>query len=361
MTKIIKAVSILLSTLILLVAAVATLIYAITFHPKPIQAAAVTCPADTPTLTAGQSVKVFNYNVQYFAGKDYVFYYDVADEAGPDTRPSPEAISKTFDGIAALIRQENPDVLLLQEVHEGAKATDYENQTERLLSLIGDQYPCYSEAFYWQAKFVPHPSIMGSVGMKLVTLSKYKLQSAQRYQLTKMDSDPVTKAFNLKRAILTTEMPVQGGEPLIAMNTHLDAFSQGMDTMDRQVAEVATLLEATQQPWFIGGDFNLLPPDQYAVLPDHQQIWYNPETEIAPLVRQYPSIPSMANVSGSDRERWFTHYPNDPLVKGPDRTIDYIFYDSRLTLEESSVIQDEAITLSDHLPVTAVFALPEAN
>ena len=39
----------------------------------------------------------------------------------------------------------------------------------------------------------------------------------------------------------------------------------------------------------------------------------------------YPSVPSCSETDGPDASAWFTHFPNDPRVKGPDRTIDYLF------------------------------------
>lgn len=342
-------------------------IYSLTYHPKTIENVGYVCPTDTPSLTSGQSIKVLSYNVQYFAGKDYVFYYDLDNDAGPDTRPSAEAIEKTVTSIAKLILSESPDILLLQELHDGAKATDYKNQTALLMSKLNSNYPCYSEAFYWKADFVPHPAIMGSVGMKLLTLSKYKIDAGTRHQLSLMESDPVTQAFNLKRAILVTEFPMTNNESnngqitdnkFVAMNTHLDAFSQGMNTMEKQVSEVDKLLSATIHPWIIGGDFNLLPPNQFTSLVKSQQNLYKEESEIAPLTRRYASVPSMPNVNSEDKANWYTHYPNDPGVLGPDRTIDYIFYDRSLTLVDSQVMHGVTHRYSDHLPLVATYQLP---
>jgi hypothetical protein len=59
-----------------------------TFHPPAVASEAVVCPADAPELTPGQAVKVLSWNIQYLAGKDYVFWYDLFDESGPDDRPS---------------------------------------------------------------------------------------------------------------------------------------------------------------------------------------------------------------------------------------------------------------------------------
>ncbi|NNC91171.1 MAG: endonuclease/exonuclease/phosphatase family protein [Acidimicrobiia bacterium] len=333
-----------------------------TFHPRSVQDEAVTCPADTPELKAGESVKVLSWNVQYMAGKDYVFWYDLFDESGPDERPSTEAIATTFDEVARIIAEESPDVILLQEVDDGASRTDREDQLERLLGLLPGEYACSASAFYWKARFVPHSRIMGSVGMKLSTISRYRITEATRYQLPAMPSDPLTRQFDLKRAILEIRLPVTGGVDFVALNTHLDAFAQGSDTMQRQVALVGSnlrALSAAGNPWVIGGDFNLLPPGpQYANLPVDQRVYYQPRSELAVLTDAYPVVPSVADANGPAAAAWFTHYPNDPTVSGPDRTIDFVFYSPVLELGGHRVRADDTLAVSDHLPVIATFSLP---
>lgn len=352
----IKALNILAISLVVITLILAGLVYLLTFHPAPVQSEATICPNDAPLYSENQPLKVVSYNVQYMAGKDYVFFYDLLDNSGPDTRPSPEAIQTTLTGIADLINTMDADVLLLQELHDNNVATDHQNQTELMLEKIGDTYPCYSEAYYWKAGFVPLPEIMGSVGMKLVTLSKYRLENAERHQLSLIPSDPITQAFNLKRAVLTTELPTQQGNRWTLLNTHLDAFSQGTNTMAQQVEEVNTLLQsANDQPWIIGGDFNLLAAGEYEQLEAWQQAYYNPQTELTRLHDQYRSVPSLEQMAGPDDADWYTHFPNDPRADGPDRTIDYLFYSPALTLIDSEVVQGAATTLSDHLPVVGVF------
>ncbi|MDR9450303.1 MAG: endonuclease/exonuclease/phosphatase family protein, partial [Acidimicrobiia bacterium] len=70
----------LLAVVVLLVAAV----WLTTFHPRSVRTEAVDCPEDARTLRPGQSVEVMSWNVQYMAGKGYVFWYDLFDESGPD-------------------------------------------------------------------------------------------------------------------------------------------------------------------------------------------------------------------------------------------------------------------------------------
>ncbi len=352
------------ATLLVLVVVLAAAIRLTTFHPPAEAAEAVTCPDDAPVLEPGGSVTVLNWNVQYFAGKDYVFWYDLLDGSGPDERPSAAAIDETLDEVARVILEVEPDVVLLQEVDDGADRTDGEDQLAELLQRLPTTagYVCHASATYWDAAFVPHPRIMGSVGMKLSTVSRWALDDATRYQLAQMPSDLLTRQFDIRRAILETRLPITGGEDLVLLNTHLDAFAQGTDTMEQQVAQTRQLLDeltAAETPWVLGGDMNLLPPgDQYEQLGPAQQDYYAPDSELAVLTDTYASVPSLEEANGPDAARWFTHWPNDPAVDGPDRTIDFLFHSPLLELGDHTVRQDDTLQVSDHLPVIATYELP---
>ncbi|SED47373.1 endonuclease/exonuclease/phosphatase family protein [Pseudomonas anguilliseptica] len=352
-----------LSLLILasLLCVLAALIYSLTWHPAAREAAPVSCQTNAPQLQPGQALKVMTWNIQYLAGKRYVFWYDLADGSGPDQRPSAEDLAFTLDEVARILRDEQPDIVLLQELHNGAKATDYQNQLALLHERLSDLYPCSSQAYYWKAALVPHPQILGSVGMQLGTLSRFQISRAERLQLPLMPADPISRQFNLKRALLVSHLPVRGGGELVAINTHLDAFAQGNDTMQRQVAMTSSLLDQLQAdgtPWVIGGDFNLLPPGQYQRLPASQRSWYSPNSELQQLAERYPMVPSLEQANGAEQARWYTHYPNDPAVRGPDRTLDYLFHSPQLTLLDSQVRQHDSLGISDHLPVLARLLLP---
>lgn len=242
-----------------------------TYHPKAILNEPVRSRGTAPELQAGQRLKVLNWNVQFMAGKNYVFFFDEWDGSGPDKRPARNDIEATWVEVLRVIKDEDPDVLILQEIHVGSASTDREDQVHRLVDSLPPEYSCWTSAWYWKASFVPHPKIMGSAGMKLVILSKYKIDSAVRYQLPLMPNDPLTRQFNFKRAVLEARLPVQGGNVLSLMNIHMDAFAQGSDTMERQVDYVVRLLGETEKAgrsFVITGDFNLVPPGlSYSRLP----------------------------------------------------------------------------------------------
>ena len=348
--------------LILLVGFLVLLIWFMNFYPARVTAADVVCEENAPVLQSGQTFKVMTYNVQYMAGKNYVFFYDLPGDSGPDERPSAEDITLTLAEVARVIREEDPDAILLQEVDDGSARTDKEDQLARLMELLPAEYACQTSTFYWKSAFVPHGRIMGAIGHKMSVVSKYQITASTRYQLPLAPSDLLTQQFSPKRAILEARMPVNGGPDFLLMTTHLEVANRGPEVKEAEIAQIDTHLVGLNQagnPWVLGGDFNLLPPGGYELLPAEQTAnYFRPNTELGPIFEKYAVIPGAAEVSGDGYEDWFTMFVNDPRTTAPDRTLDYIFYSGDLTLMDGVVRQGDTWTISDHLPVIAVFRLP---
>jgi endonuclease/exonuclease/phosphatase family metal-dependent hydrolase len=202
---------------------------------------------------------------------------------------------------------------------------------------------------------------MGAVGQKLSIISKYRLEQAARYQLSPAPVDPLTQQFSEKRAILEARLPVESGPDFVVLNTHLEVSRQGTKVKQKEIAQIDERLLALNQagyPWLLGGDFNLLPPGQYDRLPEDQQWHFRPETELKKLFDNYQVVPGQANLNSTEYAKWFTMFPNDPRITGPDRTVDHIFFADSLTLTKAYVRQKDTLHISDHLPVIAEFKLP---
>lgn len=352
----------LLTTIIIAVLGITILVYSLTFHPSDLQEEKVTCKENTPTLQAGQTIKVLNWNVQFMAGKKYIFFFDVPNGNGPHERPESSEIAKTLAGVARIIKDEKPDIILLQEMDEDAKRTDNQDQLVELMKLLPEEYSCSASAFYWRNKYLPHPRVKGSTGLKLSTISKYKIESAVRHALAIIPADPITKQFGLKRAVLEAKMPISNSKYISAMNTHLDAFAHGYDTMQRQVEYLKNLFNKRNEEkidWFIGGDFNLLPPNfDLATLYKTHQEFYSPKSEISVLFDSFKSAVPLEAMEGKDKEQFYTHIANDPDLQGKaDRTIDYIFHSNGIQTKSYRVRQNDTKEISDHLPLIVEFQI----
>jgi endonuclease/exonuclease/phosphatase family metal-dependent hydrolase len=332
----------------------------ITWRPPAKQPETVACLEAAPLLQPGQSLKILCWNVQFLAGKNYVFWYEHPHSGHGHERPTPADIRATMKAAARIIAAENPDIILLQEVDDGARRTDYEDQLAALCKLISKDYRCFSTAFYWKADFVPHPRIMGAVGLKLATLSKYRIDTAIRHQLAPLPENIIRRQFNLKRAVLETRLLQTNGAIFTVFNTHLEAFGQKTDVMQKQVAQLTTLLKQTSfGGWIMGGDFNLLPPGKaWLRLPPEDRKLFRRETELAPLYEVYQAVPALEEVSGEDYEKWYTHTPNGQKIIKPDRTIDYIFAADNVTVGTHYVRQHDTLNISDHLPMIVEITVP---
>jgi len=327
-------------------------------HPKDGSEVKVYFRADAPSLRRSQKLKVMTYNVQFLAGKNYVFFFDIPDYSGPDGYVTMKDIVATADGLSKMIADEAPDVILFQELDEGSRRTNYQDQLALLLDRLPGEYCCYTSAFYWKLKFAPHPKLLGPLGMKTVILSKYKIAKAEIHNLPILPVNFYLRQFSGQKLILQALMPVDDGSQVAVMSTHLDAFTIGSDVMIRQLGKLRehiTGLEAQNIPWVLGGDFNLLPPGQYKKLIESHRTYYNPDNELTSFYQEYQIVPSLDNVNGTDAPKWYTFSGNDPALSGPDRTLDYIVYSNKLKLLDSHVRQSDTQKLSDHLPVVATF------
>ena len=354
---------IILYTLLIVLTTLFVAIRLVTFHPPRAGPVAVTSPEAAPTLKAGQTLKVLSWNVQFMAGKNNLFWFDLPDQSGPDARPSREDISATLNEVARVIREEKPDIIFLQEIADGHAATDGEDQLARLLTLLPREYVCHTSAFYVWSAFVPRRQVLGAVGIKLSILSKYKISHAVRHQLAQTPADWLTRQFSPRRAVLEAHLPVQGGADFVAFVTHLDPLAKGTDILTRQLGVVQNLMRAASlagQPWAFGGDFNLLPPDSqaFARLNESQKRFYDSPSELSALMPRAQSVPSFAECSGPEFAQWLTHNPNDVGPTQLDKTIDYIFFADEIKIGAHSVRQHDTLKISDHLPVLAEIQLP---
>ena len=317
----------------LVLALLLALVYGLAWRPAAREAAAVDCNARAPVLQPGQALKVMTWNVQYLAGEQSV----------------------ALEEVVRVLREERPDVVLLQELQDGANA----DQLALLQARLGQLYPCRSQAHYRKAGAIPEPWNIGAADLKLGTLSRYRIDRAERLQLPQLPANPLRGPFNPQRALLVSYLPVRGGGRVAAINTQLDGFAANDDTRRRQVAMTARLLARLQHdgtPWLLGGDLNPLPPEQQPrpAVGSHGDA----ADALGRLAGSYPMIPSLEQASGPRQAAWHTHFAQDGHEPGVGRTLDYLLHSPLLTPLDARVRQHDTRGIAEHLPVLARLLLP---
>jgi endonuclease/exonuclease/phosphatase family metal-dependent hydrolase len=327
------------------------------YHPRPIEPLEAHNSETASPLLPGQRIRVVSYNVQFLAGIGYHFFY----EGGPDTLVTRDDIEANAAWVSAFLAKTNPDLVLLQEVDNGARRTSYLNELTLLRNALPPELQNYVATYYWKSKFVPHPKILGSAGTMLVIFSRYRLGNARRYQLPRTPGNFIENDFNLKRAILEVELPMADGGLLTILNTHLEAFPKNTNVMERQIRKVLerlNWLSEQNQPWILGGDFNLLPPGQAARLPPEARGIHREPSEIGLVYKRYSGVPILKEAVGDQMERCFTFTQRSGQDRIPVRTLDYLFSGPMVTIERYSVQQENMLNVSDHLPLIAEAVLP---
>ncbi len=332
--------------------------------PRLYEAAEPTA-AEPPT-----SLVVMDWNVK-FGGARIDFFFDCFGERVLMTR---DEVVTNLEGLAAKIREVNPDVLLLQEVDVNSKRSAFLDQLQWLLDHTELNHAVY--ASHWQADFIPSDGL-GAMDNGSAILSRWPIAEAERHALPlRTDQSSLTRYFYLRRNVLSArlELPAgsAAGRDVWVVNVHTDAYGED-GTKLRHIDGFSDVMNALDDAGAVvigGGDLNALPPgaeQQHdfpdSVCEDEEFIAddYRPEADwLDPLFARYAHFVPLADIQ-ADNARHFTH-----TVDGRgywNRQLDYLFTNQTWRAGSGVVHQDRAtglptMPLSDHAPIVGEVVLP---
>lgn len=213
--------------------------------------------------------------------------------------------------IAALIKQEDADIVALQEVDKGVARTARRDCPAELAALTG--MTCvFSNNFHYQG---------GEYGNAVLTKFQVKHWTNHHYQMLRP---------NEQRGILQLTLEVHGRE-LVFLNTHIDYRSDDSERW-KNLSEIEELARQYQDaPIIMCGDFNSTPDSRI-----HQR-----------LAKTF--IDSWQQIGPG--EGWTIP------VKTPRRRIDYIWHSEVGNIEPVRIWIPHS-EASDHLPVVAELKFP---
>jgi endonuclease/exonuclease/phosphatase family metal-dependent hydrolase len=214
------------------------------------------------------------YNIGFGAySQDYTFFMDTGyDDEGNETvgyyskAKSKDEVLFNTNGAISTVSSLGADFMFLQEVDIDSTRSYHINQNK----MITDAFTSYDNdyAVNFHTAFLPYPiyDMHGSVKSSITTLSRYKLQSAQRKEYTVSTS--LSKLFDLDRCFSVSTVQVENGKTLYLVNSHMSAYDKGGTIREKQMEELNTFLEECKRNGdyvIVGGDFN------------HDLITYNPD------------------------------------------------------------------------------------
>lgn len=216
-----------------------------------------------------------------------------------------------IEAIAKVIRQQNPDLVALQEVDVNTSRSGTSlNQAEELGRLTG------MNAYFGKA--IDYGG--GEYGVAI--LSKYPLSDIKNRPL------PSAAGTNGEpRTLLSATVSLPRNKQIIFASTHLDAQRNDANRQ-LQIKKILELVKQETLPVIIAGDFNAVPESD--------------------VIKQMDNYFTRTCLTGC---------PFTIPVINPNKTIDYIAYAPQNAF---SVVAHEVINeqyASDHLPVKAIFKL----
>ena len=273
MKKVLKS---LLVLVLLVVVALAGLLGWLTlteYNPDPIETLEpLKAEAVTP-LPQGATLDILSWNIGYAGlGAESDFIMD----GGQNVRAADEAtVQRYLDGINEVTRAADYSFVILQEVDTDSSRTYNINQAEKL------SYGTAYHAMNFNCPFVPNPVTyvtepIGKVTSGLLTISRYKVENAERQSLPCPFSWPLRIA-NLKRCLLVSYVPTEGTDKyLVLVNLHLEAYDDG----EGKIAQTKQLREFIENEYkkgnyvIAGGDFNQIFPGGLEKYPNsHGDLW----------------------------------------------------------------------------------------
>jgi len=292
------------------------------------------------------SLKVLAWNIGYAGLGDNM---DFCVDGGDQVRDTRERTEQNLAEIISLMKAENADIYLLQEVDEKAHRTYRINEIEAISKAFPDYYVYFAPNFdVW---FVPSPlkEPIGMVRSGVVILSRIMPLAVRRLQYPSSFSFPV-RMFNLKRCLLEADFVTADGKTVHIGNTHNTAFDAGGMRLaeDEFLKERIASFARVGESFIIAGDWNQCPP-QYT--PSKEEL----DNEFfAPCIFDTTGINSFARIL-CDTFHYSMRYNDKPYCDSSTKSLLDFYLVPRDGLEVLDFLTiDLDFHSSDHNPVCTV-------
>ncbi len=312
------------------------------------------------TISTGNEYSVATYNVGFGAySPSFSFFCDVGNLNGNATTGthgtalSKEDVENNTSGALAVLKDQDADFLLVQEVDTGSTRNYGIDQ----LSLFKENLQAYSSVFAVNshtAFFIyPFIDMYGSANSGLLTLSRFRVDSALRRSYP-ISSSYLQQFVDLDRCFSVTRYPVEDGHELAIVNSHMSAYDDGNSSKTKQMEMLNGLLEEEAKAGnyvIVGGDWNqsFVPYTTYETQETvDNQILLENSSFVEGYHIVYPeNVEEVATCRNADI----------PYEKGVSLRLCIDGFVVSDNIDAESIAIDTEFMYSDHNPVTMSFVL----
>lgn len=228
--------------------------------------------------------------------------YNICYATGPKVHRIVGSSRRNLERISAFLRDLQPDLVGLIEVDHGSYRTGGENQSARLAAALGHYHSHsikYGRHSLWRR--VP---VVKNQGNAFLTRNRIRNETFHFFDQ------------GMKRLVIELEL-----DHLVVYLVHL---SLGARTRHQQLNALYRLVNRTERPCLVAGDFNML--------------WGEREIET------FLAATGLRNANRRREPTFPSHHPT--------RHLDFILHSKEITVHASQV---PPIRLSDHLPLVIDF------
>ncbi len=217
-------------------------------------------------LKTGDTYSVVTYNIGFGAyGPDYSFFMDTGEmKDGTKTSGkygkamSLESVETHTEGALGVIEDLDADFYLLQEVDVDADRSYHVNQKDFVKTAMTGYASVFANNFHSAYLFYPFNDPHGAVQAGLLNFSRYQISEAERRSYP-VDNSFITKFTDLDRCFAQMRLPVEGGQELVLINSHMSAYDEGGTIRAQQLELLNSVMSeeyAKGNYVIVGGDFN---------------------------------------------------------------------------------------------------------
>ena len=299
----------------------------------------------------GEELKIITYNIGFAAyTPEFSFFMD----GGEYSRAfSKESVEEVMGGITELLRSEDADFLMIEEVDERATRSHHVDQKSIIRKGLSGYDSLFAVNYDSPYLFYPFDEPHGKSLAGMLTLSRYNVRSSFRRSLPIETS--LMKLVDLDRCYSVSRVETESGKELVLYTVHLSAY-----TSDGTVAteQLKMLLDDMRSEYakgnyvIAGGDFNkdlLHDSSEYFGISGEEYTW----------AQAFPS----ELLDGTGLSLWAPS--NAPTCRNADApynpqqfvlTVDGFIVSNNVTVVECLTVENE-FEYSDHNPAAMTFIL----